>query len=295
MALQPRNFEPRGKLPFEIQKVIWQLFSQIDKCVQNTAIAKGISMRYVRLNNPLKYCVYVTQYKTYVFATDKNVGPATLIYHGSYDDPDINRHQIVKELEDNYGYEDIFSIDFPTSYLRFGSDEEKIKYAGIISEQYLEDVQHEIFLEGKRMRQNSIFHKNEFVLNDNLVFVACPFKEPFNAIYEDQIKPLVENDLNMECLRADEIYSNGPIIDDVWRLINEARVIIADLTERNPNVFYEVGMAHAIGKDVLLLAQNVEDIPFDLRHLRTIIYQADYRGQINLRDKISKVIKTILK
>jgi hypothetical protein len=294
MALQPRNFEPRGKLPFEIQQVIWQLFSQIDKCVQELAILKGISMRHVRMNHPLKYCVYVTQYKTYVFATDKNVGSFTLFYSGSYEHPDINRHQIVKELEDHFGYEDVFSFDFPTSYLRFESDEEKIKYASIISEQYLEDVQQEIILEGKMMKQKSIFAKNEFIINEKLVFVVCPFKEPFNAIYEDHIKTLVEKDLNMQCQRADEVYSNGPIIDDIWRLINEAKLIIADLTGRNPNVFYEVGLAHAIGKEVILITQNVDDIPFDLRHLRTVIYKEDYRGQIALYEDLKKKLQSLL-
>ena len=78
------------------------------------------------------------------------------------------------------------------------------------------------------------------------------------------------------------------------RLINEAKVIVADLTERNPNVFYEVGLAHAIGKEVILLAQSVEDIPFDLRHLRTIIYKNDYRGQTELHETLKKTITAIV-
>ena len=122
------------------------------------------------------------------------------------------------------------------------------------------------------------------------MFVVCPFKDEFNAIYEDQIKQVVESELSMLCIRADEIYSNGPIIEDIWRLINEARVIVADMTERNPNVFYEVGLAHAIGKDVVLLAQDVNDIPFDLRHLRTIIYKNDFRGQKALYDALRKTL-----
>jgi nucleoside 2-deoxyribosyltransferase len=144
------------------------------------------------------------------------------------------------------------------------------------------------------MIQKSIFSCNEFIIDDKLVFVVCPFKDEFDAIYEDHIKKMVTEELSMNCLRADEIYSNCPIIDDIWRLINEAKVIVADLTERNPNVFYEVGLAHAIGKEVILLAQSVEDIPFDLRHLRTIIYKNDYRGQTELHETLKKTITAIV-
>ena len=58
-------------------------------------------------------------------------------------------------------------------------------------------------------------------------------------------------------MRADDIYDNRPIIEDVWRCTNEARILIAELTGRNPNVFYETGIAHTVGKEVILITQSL--------------------------------------
>ena len=74
------------------------------------------------------------------------------------------------------------------------------------------------------------------------------------------------------------LYGNKPIIQDIWSAINRAEIIVAELSGRNPNVFYEVGICHTLGKEVILLAQDIEDIPFDLRYLRVILYEPTYRG-----------------
>jgi len=70
-------------------------------------------------------------------------------------------------------------------------------------------------------------------------------------------------------------------------------LIIADLTGRNPNVFYEVGIAHTLGKEVIMITQNEEDVPFDLRHLKYILYGFSKRGQEKLIDDIKMTIKSI--
>jgi len=82
----------------------------------------------------------------------------------------------------------------------------------------------------------------------------------------------------MRCLRADEIYSEKPIIGDIWDLIQRAEIIVADLTSKNPNVLYELGLCHVLWKRVVLLAQRIEDVPFDLRHFRVILYEHSLEG-----------------
>jgi hypothetical protein len=97
------------------------------------------------------------------------------------------------------------------------------------------------------------------------------------------------------CIRADNIYDNRPIIEDIWQRINEARIVISELTGKNPNVFYETGIAHTVGKEVILLTQSMDDVPFDLRHLRCIVYDYTPRGvqtlETNLRNTIEGIIK----
>jgi len=62
-------------------------------------------------------------------------------------------------------------------------------------------------------------------------------------------------------------------MEQIWEQISKAKVLLADLTDKNPNVFYELGLSHAAVKPVVFTAARVEDVPFDLRHLRVIIYE----------------------
>lgn len=134
----------------------------------------------------------------------------------------------------------------------------------------------------------------EFEVEQDLVFILMPFDEEFNAIYKECITGAV-CEKNFRCLRADEIFSNKPIMEDVWNYINRARLIIADLTGRNPNVLYEVGICHTLGKDVIFITQSIRDIPFDIRHLRVITYQNTPDGLENCKEKLSKTIDSVFK
>lgn len=84
-------------------------------------------------------------------------------------------------------------------------------------------------------------------------------------------------------------------MDQVWRGIRNATVLIAELTSKNPNVFYELGLAHALEKPVILVSSNQEDVPFDLRHIRVILYDINdpFWGS-KLVDKVADNIKSAL-
>ena len=103
-----------------------------------------------------------------------------------------------------------------------------------------------------------IFQSRELLLDDNLVFVLSPFTEMFSTIYEDHIKPTVQSIGTLRCLRADDIFDNRPIIEDIWRCVVQSRIVVSELTGRNANVFYETGIAHTVGKEVVLLTQSME-------------------------------------
>jgi len=103
-------------------------------------------------------------------------------------------------------------------------------------------------------------------------FVMMPFAEPIGGYY----KSIYETAITKAGLRAiradDEIFATGKIIDQVWDGITAAKVLVAELTGRNPNVFYELGLAHALSKPVVLVSSNQGDVPFDLKHIRVIYY-----------------------
>src|SRR5271157_2485336 len=117
-----------------------------------------------------------------------------------------------------------------------------------------------------------VFQGRNFEPEEALCFVLMPLREPFISIFENNVKPTVLK-LGLNARKADDISSNRPVIEDVWASINRARLIIADLTGRNPNVFYELGIAHTLGKEVVMITQQMEDVPFDVFHFRVIHYK----------------------
>ena len=108
--------------------------------------------------------------------------------------------------------------------------------------------------------------------SSNLCFVMMPFGDRFEAVYRTLINP-VASQFGLTTVRADEMFSSGSIVEQIRVAIQQSRLCIADVSERNPNVLYEVGIAHTLGKPTILLTQNIEELPFDLKNLRTITYQ----------------------
>lgn len=103
-------------------------------------------------------------------------------------------------------------------------------------------------------------------------FVMMPFGNWFDKYYQDIYVPAIK-DAGFEPVRADELFSTGSVVEQIWEQIVKAKVLLADLTDKNANVFYELGLAHAARKPVVFTGRKTEDIPFDLRHLRVIIYE----------------------
>lgn len=123
-------------------------------------------------------------------------------------------------------------------------------------------------------------------------FVMMPFAEPIGGYYKSIYEPAI-NKSGLRAIRADDdIFATGKIIDQVWSGITAAKVLVAELTGRNPNVFYELGLAHALNKPVVLVSSNQADVPFDLQHIRVIYY--DMRDPFWGEKLIAKVSENIV-
>lgn len=125
-------------------------------------------------------------------------------------------------------------------------------------------------------------------------FVLMPFGDPFDLYYEGILSPAIR-DAGFEPKRADEIYKTGVIISDIFAEIRKSAILIADLSGKNPNVFYELGYAHAFRLPVVIIAQSLDDVPFDLRHQRVLLYKKEgskWGGQLrtNLTLYLQEVI-----
>lgn len=109
---------------------------------------------------------------------------------------------------------------------------------------------------------------------EDFAFLIMPFGEPWSNVMHELIKKACKK-ANIKVIRADDIYGFRPVMHDVARSIEHARVVISVMTGGNRNVNYELGLAHAWGKPSIMIASSMEDIPFDYRHLRRIIYDKD--------------------
>jgi len=144
-----------------------------------------------------------------------------------------------------------------------------------------------------KMIVDPIFKSNDTRIDERLLFTIMPFTEKWSDRIWDKILKPIALDEGMNPIRANDLYGRD-IMEDIWQSILKSKIIIADITGRNPNVFYELGIAHTLGKEVILLTQRVEDIPFDLNRYRHIIYEDNYDGYEKLKNELKATIRDII-
>jgi hypothetical protein len=138
----------------------------------------------------------------------------------------------------------------------------------------------------------SIFQVPSKPQNNRLVSVMLPFNASFNGTY-DAVK-CVADYMNLECLKANDIWENSTFMQDIFDLIFCAKVVVVDFTGRNPNVMYETGIAHTLGKTVIPITQSIDDIPSDLGHHRALKYLPNEEGYNELSHGLYKRLQTIV-
>lgn len=122
------------------------------------------------------------------------------------------------------------------------------------------------------------------------VFVLMSFSEQLRWLYDVHLKKVAAR-CDVTIARADDLFTTGPVIHDIWSAIYHARVVVSECTGRNANVFYETGIAHTLGRPTILVSQALDDIPFDLRHVRTIVYEQAGNGLVEFEERLTGTIR----
>jgi hypothetical protein len=126
-------------------------------------------------------------------------------------------------------------------------------------------------------------------------FVVIAFSSPYLELYADVIKPIAEEPrFNLRPYNVGDVFGPGVILNDVVRGIAEAKVVIAEITPPNQNVFYELGYAHALNKPTILLAESGKDLPFDIRGYRCIFYENSIAGKNKVQTALRRHLAAIL-
>lgn len=136
-----------------------------------------------------------------------------------------------------------------------------------------------------------VFRVPEAEPDSQLVSVMMPFGKEFDDVYHAIARGCKNKDL--KCLRAKDVWKEDVVVDEIFSLIYRSKVVICDFTGCNSNVFYETGIAHTLGRDVIPVVQNEADVPFNLRHIRYIRYLNNSEGQKGLEEEISDRLETI--
>ncbi len=128
-------------------------------------------------------------------------------------------------------------------------------------------------------------------VDHNLVALMMPFDAAFAGVHQAIVGAC--SDAGLRCLRVDDIWNHSTVIQDVFSLIWQSAIVVCDFTGRNANVFYEAGIAHTLGKEVVPITQNAADVPFDLSHHRYLGYLANAQGLADLRTALAARLQTL--
>ena len=138
----------------------------------------------------------------------------------------------------------------------------------------------------------SVFKVPRGNVSNDLVAVMMPFSAQFNQVY-DAIKESCRL-ARLRCQRVDDVWNESTIMQDIFNLIFMSKIVVVDFSGKNPNVMYETGIAHTLGKHVVPITQSIDDVPFDLKQHRVLKYLPNYEGLSSFQTSLSNRLITIV-
>ena len=163
-----------------------------------------------------------------------------------------------------------------------------------IAEKYPDEAQ---YISAKPSERKITFAPNVFQVPENtaiesdLVAVMMPFNAAFNIVHACIKRACAI--VGYRCLRVDDVWEESTVIQDIFNLIFRAHVVVVDFTDKNPNVMYETGIAHALGKHVVPISQALTDVPFDMAHHRVLKYLPNAEGLEVMESKLADKLRQV--
>lgn len=283
-----------GNLDGETQKQVRNLLNDFGLALEDEAAAAGISIFAFPLFREFNLVAGVTPERVLVAISPSTGGLPSLTWQDwRQSRPPPSGSDLAMSVRQQLGWDRFEVLIFEADLLGQDSATRSPRLREI-AKRNVKEVVMEAERQARVVRLNPIFEGRDFLIEHDLCFVLIPFREPFYRIYEDHIKPTLEA-AGLRVTKADDVFTPTAIIEDIWECVNKSRLLVADVTGRNPNVFYELGMAHTVGKEVIILTQDEGDIPFDLRHLRYFKYTDNEEGWETLRRNLTKAAQAIVK
>ena len=282
-----------GDLDSQSQQQIRNLVTDFGFALEDEANSSGVNIFTFPLFREFNILAALTKDNVYCAFSASAAGlpvQTWLDWRNNQNPP--SPREMAAAIEQQLGWTPVSVQIFPTSLLSMDSGV-RMEELRRIAQAWVQGAVMEAERQARIVRVNPIFKGRDFLIEKDLCFVLMPFREPFERLYRDHVRPVLEG-MGHRVMRADDIFTPTPIIDDIWQYINRARFLVADVTGKNPNVFYELGIAHTIGKDVIILTQNEDDVPFDLKHLRHFLYVDNEAGWVKMRSDLEQAVNAII-
>ena len=154
-------------------------------------------------------------------------------------------------------------------------------------------VQFSVYSQNQLIVSPKVFAIPRIEIDPNLVSVMMPFTREFDTVYAS-IQHACKR-VGLRCEKADDVWEESTIIQDVFNLIYRSAIVVVDLSGRNSNVLYETGIAHTLGRPVVPISQNMGALPFDLAHHRTLQYFPNEQGLADMRVKLERRLRILMR
>jgi len=284
-----------GNMPEELRQKVDKLLDEFGALVQDISQERHLQRAVVRSLLTCSLVAILDKDNLFILAQSHFGMPSSLFIH--VPEKQLTQQQALDSARWEFGLEDPFLIAFPSALL----EQEEVQRRPALEAIAIAHVDSEfqrVIKMTNLIQITPLFGPASYSVDERLAFVLMPFAEDLTRVYTSIIKPTVEA-RGLVCRRADDFKTNKAIIQDIWKAICEARIVIADLTDLNPNVMYELGIAHTVGKETILIYQRGRgkdpEFPFDLAHIRRIEYEDSATGGKKLENDLSDTLKSILK
>lgn len=167
-----------------------------------------------------------------------------------------------------------------------------VKHGNLVNELFRIVASSPTYPEASSPTYPELFNISGVIQQQHQIAVMMPFCASFEPVYS-AIKDACGDVINP--IRVDDLYGPDVIVDSIFRIIEESKLVVADITGRNANVLYEAGLAHGRSRDVVFLTQNQDHVPFDLRRIRYIKYEPTDRGLRRLTTELNRTVVEYLR
>lgn len=283
-----------GDLDSAFMPKIDQLLTQFGEITERRMRELGLRRAMVRSTLQCSLIIILDAQTLWIAAQKTSSMPTTLYF---------DRRQTTYPLQEllsaakwEFGFDEPFVVPFSAALLE-AEPAARIGAIEAISQAHVQSEINRVQAQMNIVPINPIFGPASYAIDPRLTFVLMPFTEELTEIYQTFVKPVVESaEFSLVCRRADDIKSNRAVIQDIWKSLCEARFVIADLTGFNANVLYELGIAHTLGKETILIYQRGADVkfPFDLTHIRRIEYENSAIGGRSLETELRATMRTVI-